>query len=392
MKEPAATHMRALPPYLFSNLNRRKKELLDRGVDIIDLGIGDPDLPTPDFIKEQLVSELEDQQNMRYSPFNGCLAFREAVASFYKRVYDVDLDPETEVLALIGSKEGIAHLVQAMADPEDLILIPDPSYPVYSMATYIAGCGLYRMPMPEDHGFRPIFDAIPKEVLRKTKLAILNYPGNPTGAVADLDFFEAAVSFFKTHGIWLAHDAAYQLVTFGGYRAPSILQVKGAKESVVEFGSLSKGFNMTGWRIGYLVGNAKIIRLLSTLKSNLDTSQFLPIQKAAARALNSDLSFLDERNAIYEKRADVLVEALRSVGIQVNKPKGSIFLWARVPDGETSAAFCEKVMAQTGVIMTPGNAFGPGGEGYFRISLSVPDSRLIEAANRIRTLMPGKTE
>jgi len=392
MKEPGAKNIRALPPYLFSKLNKRKQELREIGVDIIDLGIGDPDLPTPDFIKNRLISELNETDNMRYSTFNGCFEFREAVADFYKKYYDVELDPETEILTLIGSKEGIAHLIQAMVDPEDVVLVPDPSYPVYSMATHIAGAGLYGMNMPESNGFRPDFESIPSEILKKAKLAFLNYPGNPTGATVDLNFFEESVGFFKKHGIWLAHDSAYNLVTFGDYKAPSVMQVTGAKETAVEFGSLSKGFNMTGWRIGYIVGNAKIINLLKTLKSNLDSSQFLPIQKAAAAALKSDLTLLKERNAVYEKRADVMIRALRDVGIAVSKPRGSIFLWARVPGGETSAAFCEKVMLNTGVIITPGTAFGEGGEGYFRISLSVPDERLMEAANRIREAMNEKIE
>ncbi|MGV3488626.1 MAG: aminotransferase class I/II-fold pyridoxal phosphate-dependent enzyme [Tuberibacillus sp.] len=390
MKEPAAKNIRALPPYLFSKLNKRKQELRANGVDIIDLGIGDPDLPTPDFIKERLIEELNDVDNMRYSSFSGCDDFRYAVAEFYQKYYHVELDPDTEILTLIGSKEGIAHLIQAMVDPTDTVLVPDPCYPVYIMGTHMVGASLYGMSMPESNGFCPEFDAIPSEILKKAKLAFLNYPGNPTGATVDVAFFEEAVRFFKKHGIWLAHDSAYNLVTFGDYKAPSVMEVKGAKEIAVEFGSLSKAFNMTGWRIGYIVGNPKIINLLKTLKSNLDSSQFLPIQKAAASALKSDLSLLKERNAIYEKRADVMIAALKDVGIKVQKPKGSIFLWASVPEGETSASFCEKVMVNTGVIITPGPSFGAGGEGYFRISLSVPDDRLIDAANRIREAMKAK--
>lgn len=387
MKEPAAKKISALPPYLFSRLNKSKQELREKGMDIIDLGIGDPDLPTPSFIKKRLVDELNQPENMRYSTFNGCPEFRQAVADFYLKYYNVTLDPETEVLTLIGSKEGIAHLIQAMVDPEDTVLVPDPCYPVYTMGTHMVGAKLYGMVMPESNGFQPIFDDIPENVLKSAKLAFLNYPGNPTGATVDLEFFEKAVAFFKENEIWLAHDSAYNLVTFGDYKAPSVMEIQGAKDVAVEFGSLSKGFNMTGWRIAYVVGNAKIINLLKTVKSNLDSSQFLPIQKAAAEALRSDLSLLKPRNAIYEKRADIMIEALKSVGIEADKPKGSIFLWAHVPKGETTASFCEKVMMKSGVIITPGTAFGPGGEGFFRLSLSVPDDRLIEAAERIRKSM-----
>ncbi|MFC4617492.1 LL-diaminopimelate aminotransferase [Camelliibacillus cellulosilyticus] len=387
MRHPASKRVDDLPPYLFSRLNQKKQALRSRGVDIIDLGIGDPDLPTPAFIKERLIQELEKPVNMRYSTFSGCPEFREAVASFYKNHFNVDLDPEKEVLTLIGSKEGIAHLIQAMVDPEDTVIVPDPGYPVYRMAAYLAGASVYDMALTEFNRFRPVFEDIPVDVLKQAKLAFLNYPGNPTGATVDLAFFEKAIAFFKSKGIWLAHDSAYNLVTFDDHQAPSILQAEGAKDVAVEFGSLSKAFNMTGWRIAYVVGNEKIIDLLKTVKSNLDSSQFLAIQKAAATALTSDLTPLKARNAIYEKRSDVMLEALSSIGIEAEKPGGSIFLWLKTPKGETSADFCESVMEKTGVILTPGTAFGRHGEGYFRLSLSVPDERLLEAADRIRSLV-----
>jgi LL-diaminopimelate aminotransferase len=384
VKHPAAKRAEALPPYTFSKIQAKKKALVEQGLDIIDLGIGDPDLPTPGFIKERLIKELDDPANMRYSPFDGSREFREAVSTFYRRRFQVDLDPDTEVLMLIGSKEGLAHLVLSMVDPGDAVIVPDPSYPVYRMAAHLAGGRIYDLKLREALGFRPDFRDIPQDVLKRAKLAFLNYPGNPTGATVDLAFFEEAVAFFAEHGIWLVHDSAYNLVTFGDYQAPSVLQAEGAKDVAVEFGSLSKAFNMTGWRIGYVVGNRRVIQLLKTVKSNVDTGQFLPIQKAAAAALTSDLSVLATRNAIYEKRADVMIQALRAIGMSLQKPKGSIFLWAKVPDGETSASFCEKLLEEAGVILTPGSAFGPNGEGYCRISLSVPDERLVEAAERIR--------
>ncbi|TCP27031.1 LL-diaminopimelate aminotransferase [Scopulibacillus darangshiensis] len=386
MKAVPSQIVKELPPYLFSGLNRKKAALRKSGIDLIDLGIGDPDLPTPAFIVDKLIKELKHPQNMRYSTFNGCPEYREAVADFYLKQYNTKLNPEQEVMTLIGSKEGIANLVQAMIDPGDIVLIPDPSYPVYRMAVHLAGGVAHPMPLLPEKGFVPDFTAIPTNVLKRAKLSFLNYPGNPTGACVDLDFFEEAVHFFKKHGIYLAHDSAYNLVTYGNYKAPSILEVPDANSIAVEFGSLSKAFNMTGFRIGYVVGNEEIVQTLHTVKSNLDSCQFLPIQKAAAAALTSDLSLLNDRNSIYEKRGRVMTNALEALGIKAQVPKGSIFLWAPVPDGLTSAAFCEKVMDETGVVVTPGTAFGEHGEGYFRISLSVPDDRLIEAAERMKNV------
>ncbi|MFC7392781.1 LL-diaminopimelate aminotransferase [Scopulibacillus cellulosilyticus] len=387
MKAVASQIVQQMPPYLFSNLNRKKETLKKQGVDIIDLGIGDPDLPTPTFIIDQLIKELEHPENFRYSAFNGCPEFRQAVSDFYFKHFQVEIDENKEVQTLIGSKEGIAHLIQAMIDPGDFVLIPDPCYPVYKMAVHLAGGKIFPMPLKAENGFKPVFESIPIDVLKKAKLAFLNYPSNPTGATVDIEFFEKAVAFFKKHGIYIAHDSAYNLVTYGDYQAPSILQVDGAKEMAVEFGSLSKAFNMTGWRIGYLVGHKEIINTLLTVKSNLDSSQFLPIQKAAAIALESDLSFLKERNAVYEKRGKVMCQALQDIGIETGPLKGSIFLWVKVPESMTSASFCERLLEEAGVVVTPGTAFGDHGEGYFRISLSVPDERLREAAGRIKQFL-----
>jgi LL-diaminopimelate aminotransferase len=375
-----------LPPYLFSVIDEKKKQLQRKGVDVIDLGIGSPDLPTPDFIVKRLIDELQHSANFKYSGYFGCQEFREAVAAYYKKQYQVELDPDKEILTLIGSKEGIAHIVPALIDPGDGVLIPDPGYPVYRSATYLSGGESIDLKLDAKQGYRPDFTSISKEKCQKAKLMFLNYPGNPTAATVEIDVFEEAVAFAKQHKIAVVHDAAYDLVTFDGYKAPSILQAQGAKEIAVEFGSLSKSFNMTGWRIGYVAGNREIIQALSIVKSNTDTSQFLPIQKAAAEALRSDLSTVSVNNSAYNQRMETMLEALSAIGIQVEKPRGSFYIWAKVPAGYSSQKFSEKVLEEAGVIITPGNAFGPSGEGYFRISLSVPTERLNEAVNRIKQL------
>lgn len=384
MNLPSSKKVDALPPYLFARINEKKRKLMAEGVDIIDLGIGDPDIPTPSFIVDRLVKELANPENMRYPSFSGCDEYREAVAYFYKKEYGVELDPKEEVLTLIGSKEGIAHLILAYIDEGDAVLVPDPSYPVYRMATYLSNGVVHEMPLLESNAYLPDYEAIPKDILEKAKIGLLNYPSNPTGASVDLDFFEKSVAFFKENHIILAHDAAYQLVTFDDYKAPSILQVPGAKELAVEFGSLSKSFNMTGWRIGFVVGNKEVIKKLATVKSNLDTSQFLPIQLAGATALTTDLDYLKERNGVYKQRMLLMAEALEGIGIHTTIPRGGIYLWAKVPDGFTSSSFAEKMLEGAGVVVTPGTAFGEAGEGYFRISVSVPDARLREAVERIQ--------
>ncbi|PKR84949.1 LL-diaminopimelate aminotransferase [Heyndrickxia camelliae] len=378
--------VQGIPPYLFSVIDEKKKRLQAKGMDIIDLGIGAPDLPTPDFIVKRLTKELADPLNFKYSGYAGCQEFREAVAAFYKNYYEVDLDPNTEVLTLIGSKEGIAHIIPAMIDPGDVVLIPDPGYPVYRTAAYLSGGECIDLPLIPDQNYRPDYKQVSDQHKEQAKLMFLNYPGNPTAATVGIDVLEEAVRFAKDHEIGIVHDAAYNLVTFDGYKAPSILQVPGAKDVAVEFGSLSKSFNMTGWRIGYVVGNKEIIRALSIVKSNTDTSQFLPIQKAAAEALTSDYSTVDQNNRIYQERREKMVEALQKIGIAVEKPRGSFFIWAPVPKGYSSQGFAEKLLEEAGVVITPGNAFGPSGEGYFRISLTVPSERLTEAVERIKAL------
>ncbi|WP_143414496.1 LL-diaminopimelate aminotransferase [Halobacillus massiliensis] len=379
----------SLPPYLFSVFHQKKKELQEQGVDVIDLGIGAPDLPTPSFIIDRLAEEAKNPSNHKYSPYEGCLEFRQAVADFYKRHYDVKVDPDTEVLALIGSKEGIAHLISSVLDPGDGVLVPDPGYPVYQSAIHLAYGSMISLPLDEANGYMPLFSKLTKPDLQRAKLMLLNYPGNPTGAAVNLSTFKEAVEFARSEHLLIAHDSAYGLVTFDGFKAPSILQVKGAKDICVEFGSLSKSFNMTGWRIGYVAGNKDLIKSLSIVKSNMDTSQFLAIQKAAAAALNSDFSSVKENNEIYEKRMKAVLPALKEIGMDVKRSRGTFFVWAKVPEGYTSQSFTQKMLEEAGVILTPGPAFGSGGEGFIRLSLSVPSGRLEEAVQRMKKLMKG---
>ncbi|GAB3790685.1 LL-diaminopimelate aminotransferase [Virgibacillus kimchii] len=374
-----------IPPYKFAEIQKQKADMLEEGIDVIDLGVGDPDLPTPQHIVDKLIEEVKDPRNLKYPSFIGCQEFREAVANFYAQQYRVDLDPETEVLALIGSKEGIAHMIPSIINPGEYVLIPDPSYPVYRMGTHLAHGHYHEMPLKEENGFKPVFEDIPPEVLKQGRLMFLNYPGNPTSAVVDLSFYEKAVSFVRSNDLVLVNDSAYNMITFDGYKAPSLMEVDGAKEIGVEVGSLSKTYNMTGFRIGYVVGNKHILKSLSVYKSNTDTGVFTPIQKAAAHALNSDQGSVAKNNTIYKERMEATVKGLKSIGIDAEVPKGSFFIWAPVPEGYTSHSFAATVLEQTGVIVTPGHIFGSSGEGYFRMSMSVPNERLFEAINRMKT-------
>lgn len=381
-----ADRVKSLPAYVFSEFQRKKAELEKEGVDVIDLGIGAPDLPTPDFVYERLVLEAKNPDNHRYSPYSGCSEFKEAVAAFYKKQYAVDLDPDTEVLALIGSKEGIVNLFQAVLNPGDAVFVPDPGYPVYQKGVLLAGGESILLPLNEEKGYIPEFGRISKRNKQRAKLLMLNYPSNPLGATVELNTFREAATFAKNNKIFLASDAAYNLITFDGYKAPSVLQVPDAKDYAVEFGSLSKSFNMAGWRIGYVVGNKHVIQALATLKSNIDSSQFLAVQKAAATALKSDLSAVKEHNAIYQERMEKLYTALNELGISTEKTRGTIFLWAKVPTGFTANSFANKLLEEAGVIVTPGTAFGPSGEGYIRIALTVSKERLDEVVRRLREL------
>lgn len=378
--------LKRLPAYVFSEFQRKKAELESKGVDVIDLGIGAPDIPTPGFIYERLALEAKNPDNHRYPPYSGCSEFREAVAAFYKKQYDVDLDPETEVLALIGSKEGIANFFQAFLNPGDAVLVPDPGYPVYQTSVVLAGGESILLPLDQDNGYVPQLSKISRKNRQRAKLMVLNYPSNPTGATIELNNFMEAATFSRNNNILLVNDAAYDLIAFDGYKAPSVMQVPNAKDIAVEFGSLSKSFNMTGWRIGYVVGNKDVIKALATLKSNIDSSQFLPVQLAAATALQSDLSAVRENSLIFQERMELLCAALNEMGIKAEKTRGTIFLWAKVPDGFTSGSFADKLLEEAGVMVTPGSAFGVSGEGYFRIALTVSKERLKEVIKRLRKL------
>lgn len=375
-----------IPPYIFSEINKKKAELKDKGVDVIDLGIGDPDLSTPQPIIDELIKEMGDQQNFKYSNYSGCIEFREAVASYYKKQYDVGLDPETEILTLIGSKEGIANLVPTVVNPGEYVLVPDPSYGVYRMAAHLADAQSYSMPITEENNFKPELEKLPDDIKKQASLMFLNYPSNPTAAMVDLDFFNKAVAFGKENSIPIAHDFAYNTVSFND-PAPSMMQAEGAKDIAVEFGSLSKSYNMTGWRIGYVVGNKEIIKGLSVIKSNTDTSQFLPVQKAAAFALNMDQSVVTENVEIYRERMNAFVEGLSKLGLDVTPPDGSFFVWFPVPKGYTSGTFASEVLEKCGVVVTPGSAFGTSGEGYARVSLTHSVERLQEVIDRLKKVL-----
>ncbi|WP_409306006.1 LL-diaminopimelate aminotransferase [Peribacillus sp. SCS-155] len=379
-----SSKMNQIPPYMFAEFARKKARMIADGIDVIDLGIGDPDLPTPQHIVDKLIEESGNPKNLKYPSFLGHPEFRKAVSDFYQRQFNVDLDPDTEILALIGSKEGIAHIVPTIIDPGDYVLLPDPGYPPYRMAAYLAQGQVHGMPLLKENQFQPLFTEIPEDVKHAATLMFLNFPGNPTAAAVDLGFFKEAVAFASSHQIVIAHDAAYNMVTFQGYKAPSIMQAEGAKEVAVEFGSLSKTYSMTGFRIGYAVGNKEVIKALSVYKSNTDTGQFTPIQLAAAHALNSDQNCIKAQNEIYWERMRFMLEGLKAIDIHAEAPLGSFFIWAPTPERYTSSEFADAVLEQTGVIVTPGNAFGPSGEGYFRISLSLPNDVLYEAVNRIK--------
>lgn len=382
----ASDLVRRMPPYLFSDFERKKVELAKKGVDVIDLGIGAPDLPPPSFLIETLKRELDDPRNYTYSPYAGCREYREAVADFYERQYGVKLDPDTEVLALIGSKEGIVHLLQALIDPGDAVLVPNPGYPVYRTAIHLARGTPIDLPLDAARDYAPQFSAITPSTYDRVNIMLLNYPSNPTASLATIDVFIEAVMLAKKHRFLIAHDSAYSLLTFGDAFAPSVLQVDGAKEVAIEFGSLSKSYNMAGCRIGYIVGNKEVIRALSILKSNIDTCQFLAVQKAAAVALRSGDEAAKENNRIYEERMKAMTVALWQIGVPVQPPRATFFLWVPTAVGYSSAQFAARLLDEAGVIVTPGTAFGSAGEGYVRISLAAPKERLLEAVRRWKAI------
>ncbi len=382
-----ARRIESLPPYLFAELDKKLAAKRAAGASIISLGVGDPDLPTPQHVVDALREAALDPATHRYPSYYGSPEFREAVAGWYRRRFGVDLDPESEVLALIGSKEGLGHLSVAFVDPGDEALVPDPGYPVYGISTLLAGGAPVSLPMVPENGFLPDLDAAP--VTDRTKIVWLNYPSNPTAAVADLDTFERSVAFAREHDVLLAHDAAYSEITFDGYVAPSVLQAPGARDVAVEFNSLSKFSNMTGWRIGFCVGNAEAIRGLSVVKTNLDSGQFTAIQRAAVAALTGPEDHLDELRAAYQRRRDVVVDGLNALGWSLKPPLGSIYVWVPTPEGESSAEFADFLLDEAGVFVAPGTGYGARGEGYVRISLTTPDDQLAEAMDRIARAVGG---
>jgi LL-diaminopimelate aminotransferase len=371
-----------LPPYLFAELERKIREKTEAGVDVISLGIGDPDTPTPLPVIDALAAAAADPGTHRYPSNRGRPELREAVARFYARRFGVELDPDGEIVPALGAKECIFNLNLAFLDPDSVALAADPGYPVYTGGPLLAGSEAVLMPLLPELGFAPDLDAIGGDVAERARLLYLNYPNNPTGAVVPDGLFERAVEFGREHDVLIVHDAAYTETTFDGYIAPSFLETPGAKEVGVEVFSLSKGWNMTGWRTAAIVGNAEAVNAYWHLKTNIDSGIFEAVQLAAAAAL--DAGPPPEMREIYQRRRDLVCDALREIGVDVTPPKGTIYIWAPVPSGHTSASYCELVLEESGVVVSPGGAYGPNGEGFFRISLTVPDARLAEAVERLR--------
>jgi LL-diaminopimelate aminotransferase len=352
-------------------------------VDVVNLGIGNPDMPTPDYILDACNRALRDPNNHGYPNYYGILELRQAFASYYERRFGIGLDPEQEIVPLIGSKEGLVHLTNCLCNPRDIAMVPDPGYPVYRIAAILADADVYSVPLLEENGYLPDLDAVPPWVAERARLLWLNYPNNPTAAVANHSFFSRVVEFAREHDILVAHDNAYANVTYDDYVAPSFLEVEGAKDVGVEFYSLSKTYNMAGWRVGVVVGNAEAVQAVARVKTNVDSGIFTPIQYAAIAALEGDQSWTLERNTVYQRRRDRVIEALHSAGIRAKLPRASLYVWGSVPGRSTSMEFCLRLLEETGVWLTPGSGYGKQGEGYFRLSLAAPDERLDEAVTRL---------
>jgi LL-diaminopimelate aminotransferase len=378
-----AKRIENLPLYLFVGISRKIAEKKAKGEDVISFAIGDPDIPTPQNIIERLCQAAQDPANHRYPESNGLPQLRQAISSWYQRRFGLSFDPDKEVLPLIGSKEGIGHVALCFIDPGDLALVTDPGYPVYSIGTMFAGGECYFLPLIEDNDFLPDLDQVPDEVAQRAKLLWINYPNNPTAAVADLDFFEKVVAFAKRHDLAVCHDAPYTEVAFDGYRPPSFLQAPGSRDVGVEFHSLSKSYNMTGWRIGMVVGNEGIVGALMRVKSNLDSGIPQAIQYAAIEAFLGDQDCIAEHNAIYQRRRDLVVRTLAKIRLKTKPPMASLYVWARIPERYTSLDFCSKLLDEASVVVTPGSGYGKYGEGYIRLSLTTPDERLEEGLSRM---------
>ncbi|MDI9642692.1 MAG: LL-diaminopimelate aminotransferase [Archaeoglobales archaeon] len=376
--------MKKIPPYLFAEIDAMKKKKISEGVKIIDLGIGDPDLPTPKHIVSALQKTVEKVERQKYPSYEGMLEFRESVAEFYKRRKGVKLDPQREIIALIGSKEGIAHLPLAFVNEGDFVLVPDPGYPVYYASTVMAGGKPFYLPLKAENDFLPELESLPEEVIRKTKILFLNYPNNPTSAVANDEFIRSAIDFCIDNKIILAHDYAYGEIGLDGYRPKSFLEFKNALEVTIEFNSLSKTYNMTGWRIGFACGNEEILKGLLKVKTNVDSGVFEAVQEAGITALRGDDKVIEENCKIYTERRDVLVNGLKNLGFEVKKPKATFYVWCRV--GESSIEFVKRILDLAGIVATPGIGFGANGEGYVRFALTRSKETIMEAVKRLEKL------
>jgi LL-diaminopimelate aminotransferase len=380
-----AQRLDAVPPYLFAELERKIAQKRREGVDVISLGIGDPDLPTPQPVVDALAEAARDPRTHQYPTNHGSDEFREAAAAFYRERFGVELDPASEIVPALGGKEAVGHIALALLDPGDVCLSPDPGYPPYTSGPLFAGAEVHYLPLEEANGFLPSLETIPAETLARANVLFLNYPNNPTGAVVGPGYFEQAVELARASDLVVVHDNAYSEVCFDGYRAPSFLETPGASEVGVEIFSPSKGWNMTGWRSGLVAGNADVVERFRQLKTNLDSGMFAAVQRATIAALTEARDFPLEMSSVYERRRDLVADALRAIGLVVSPPKATPYFWVRVPEGHTSESFTELVLEEAGVVVSPGPAYGPSGEGFFRLSLTVPDDRLEEALTRIET-------
>jgi LL-diaminopimelate aminotransferase len=380
-----ARRLEQVPPYLFAELERQIAAMEQEGIDVISLGIGDPDLPTPEPIVEAAAAALRDPRTHQYPSNHGTQEFREAAAEFYCERFGVDLDPGSEVIPVLGGKEAVGHIAMACLDPGGLSLSPEPGYPPYTSGPVFSGADVHYLPLTEANDFFPDLEAIPAEIAARANLLYLDYPNNPTGAIVPEGAFERAVEFARRHDVIVVHDNAYTEITFDGYVAPSFLETPGAKDVGVEIFSLSKGWNMTGWRCGLLAGNAEIVERYRQLKANLDSGLFEAIQRAAVVALTSERDFPRRMSEVYARRRDQLVEALAEIGLAVEPPKATPYFWVRVPEGHTSASFASLVLEQANVVVSPGPGYGPSGEGFVRLSLTVSDDLLEEAVRRIES-------
>ena len=378
-----ASRIEKVPPYLFVGISRKIAEKRAQGIDVISFGIGDPDIPTPENVVEKLRETALDSPNHRYPETDGLPEFRQAVADWYQRRFGISVHPDKETLPLIGAKEGIGHAALCFIEPGDIALVPDPGYPVYSVGTWFAGGECHWMPLLEENGWMPDLDAIPDDVADKATVMWLNYPNNPTGAIADAGYFAKVVEFAKAHDIAVMHDASYSEVAFDGYRPISFLETPGAIDVGVEFHSLSKSYNMTGWRLGMAVGNEDIISALMVIKSNLDSGVPNAIQYMGMEAMEMSQDAIDERNAIYERRRDRVVQTLRDIGLDAIPPKASLYVWTRIPEGFTSAEFTALLLDEADIVVTPGNGYGEYGEGYIRLSLTINDEDMEKGLARL---------